>query len=70
MIEKFIELNGSLEKLDIIEPCCGKGVFLLSLIAHGANPMKLYWNDINPVNVEYCNFLMSHYKYIDDNGKE
>ena len=58
MIEKFIELNGSLESLKIIEPCCGKGVFLVELLNHKAKIENLYWNDINPINVQFCNLLL------------
>lgn len=57
MINKFLELNPnfSLESR-IIEPCCGKGAFLLGLYKRGFKNIE--FSDINPYNVSFCNLLL------------
>lgn len=57
MVAKCVELIPGFKDMKIIEPCCGKGVFLVEL--HKAGCRDIHWSDINPYNVIFCNLLMN-----------
>ncbi len=55
MVAKCVELIPGFKDMKIIEPCCGKGVFLVELLKAGCR--NIHWSDINPYNVTFCNLL-------------
>ena len=65
MLEKFLELNHVEKNIKVIEPCCGKGAFLIELLDRGFT--NIDYADINILNVRVCDFITGqHHGVVQD----
>lgn len=61
LIENLVEIK-DLKELDVIDPCCGTGNFLIGLLNAGADATKLFGQDIDDISIQITRinvFLLS-----------